>query len=70
MAIFRPKPWKMSIFGLFVVIFFTAWKGVFSFYNMVRDIFLCYIAEKKKNWKKATFGPKAWLNPFGKMSFF
>ena len=36
MAIFGPKPWvdpfgKMSIFGLFDLLGFTAKKGVFSF---------------------------------------
>ena len=52
MAIFGPKPWvnpfgKMSIFRLFEVFVFIAWKGVFSFQNMVKDIFLAYIAKKK-----------------------
>ena len=53
MVIFGRKPWvipfgKMSIFRLFDVVVFIAQKGVFSFQNIVRDIFLCYIAEKKK----------------------
>ena len=57
MAIFRPKPWinsfqKMSIFfDFFVLLFFIAQKGVLCFQNIVRDIFLCYIAEKKKHEK-------------------
>ena len=74
MAILRPKPWikpfgKMSIFRLFVVLFFTAQKGVFLFQNIVRDIFLCYIDEKKVR-KRPIVRPKPWLNPSGKMSSF
>ena len=53
MAFFGPKPWvnpfgKMSIFRLFEFFVFIAWKGVFSFLNIVKDIFLAYIAFKKK----------------------
>ena len=53
MAIFGPKPWvnpfgKMWIFRLFELLVFIAYKGVFSFYNSVKDIFLAYIAFKKK----------------------
>ena len=130
MAIFGPKPWvnpfgKMSIFGLFELLVFLAQKPVFSFQNIVKDIFLVYIALKKKlekwpfldqnrgltplekcqfldflnflflqprkaffrsrisektfSWhiftkkkfrKMAIFGPKPWVNPFGKMSIF
>ena len=49
MAIFRPKPWdnpfgKMSNFRLFELLVFIAQKGVFSFQNIVKDIFLFYIA--------------------------
>ena len=59
MAIFGPKPQvnpfgKMSIFRLFELLVFIAQKGVFSFQNIVRDIFLCYIAEKK-NLEKGPF---------------
>ena len=57
MAIFGPKQWvnpfgKMSIFQLFQLRVFIAQKAVFSFQNMVKDIFLAYIAFKKKleNW--------------------
>ena len=49
MAIFGPKPWvnpfgKMSIFRLFELLAFIAQKGVFSFQNIVTDIFLACIA--------------------------
>ena len=75
MAIFEPKPWvnpfeKISIFGLFELLVFIAQKGVFSFYNIVKHIFLPYIALKKKIGKMAIFEPKPWVNPFGKISIF
>ena len=49
MAIFGLKPWvnpfeKMSIFGLFELLVFIAYKGVFWFQNILKDIFLAYIA--------------------------
>ena len=74
MAIFGPKPWvnpfgKMSIFRLFELFVFIAQKGVFLCQNMVKDIFLPYIAKTKVE-KMAFFGPKPWVNPFGKMSIF
>ena len=59
MAIFGPKPWvnpfwKMLIFRLFERLVFKAQKGVFSFQKIVKDIFLVYIALKKK-WEKWPF---------------
>ena len=49
MAIFGAKPWvnhfgKMSIFRLFELLVFIAQKGVFSFQNIAKHIFLAYIA--------------------------
>ena len=61
---------KCHFFRLFELLFFLAQKGVFSFQNIVRDIFLWYIAEKEKVKKRPIFGPKSWVNPFGKMSIF
>ena len=74
MAIFGPKPWvnlfgKMSIFRLFEPQVFIAQKGVFSFDNIVKVIFQAYIQYKKVR-KTASFGPKRWVNPFGKSSIF
>ena len=45
---FGPKPWvnrfgKNSIFRLFELLVFIAEKGVFSFQNIVKDIFPAYI---------------------------
>ena len=74
MVIFGPKPWvnpfrKMSIFRLFELVVFIAQKGIFSFQNIVKDIFLS-ILPKKKLGKMAIFVPKQWVNPFTKMSIF
>ena len=49
MVVFGLKPWvnpckKMSIFRLFKIVVFIAQKGVFSFQNIMKDIFLAYIA--------------------------
>ena len=67
MAIFGPKPWvnpfgKMSIFRLFELLVFLTYNGVFSFQNIIKDIFLAYIAEKRKGGKMAIFEPKPWEN--------
>ena len=75
MAIFGPKPWvnpfgKTSIVRLFELLVFTAQKGVFSLQIIVKDIFVAYIAQKKKVGKMAIFGPKPWVNSLGKISIF
>ena len=75
MAIFGPKPWvnplgKTSIFRHFELLVFRAQKGVFSFQIIVKVIFLTNITLKKKIGKMVIFGPKPWVNPFGKMSIF
>ena len=75
MTIFGPKPWvnsfgKMAIFLLFELLDFIAQKGVFSFQNIVKDVFLTYIACKKELGKMAIFGPKPLVNPFGKKGNF
>ena len=74
MTIFGPIIWvnpfgKMSIFGLFELLVFIAQKGVFLIQNIVKTLFLAYIAIKKVE-KMAIFGPKPSVNPFGKMSIF
>ena len=60
----------MLVFGVLKLFVFIGYKGVFSIYNIIKDIFLAYIAPKKKLGKIAIFGPKPWVNPFGKMSIF
>ena len=74
MAIFGPIPWvnsfgKMSIFRLFKLPVFIAQKSVVLFQNIINDIFLAYFAKKKVG-KLVIFGPKPWVNSFGKMSIF
>ena len=49
----------------FFVIFLT---GIFWFQNVIEDIFVVYIAQKKRSQKNGHFWPKLWLNPFGKTS--
>ena len=75
MAIIGPKPWvnpigKMSIFGLFGLLVFIAQKGVFSFQNIVKDIFLPYIIFKKKMEKWPIFEKNHGLTPLQKCQFF
>ena len=73
MATFGPTPWinpfgKRSIFSSF-------WTS--CFYNLERRFCRSRISYKRFPWpifgkktvgKMAIFGPKAWVNPFGKMS--
>ena len=61
---------KLAIFRLFELLVFIAWKGVFSFWNIVKGIFLDYIAKKEILKKLVIFGPKPWVNPLGKMAIF
>ena len=75
MTIFGPKPWvnpfgKMSIFRLFELLVFIAQKGVFSFQNIVKDIFLAYIASKEKVDKWPFLDKNHGLAPFEKCQFF
>ena len=59
MAIFGPKQWvkpfgKILIVPLLELVVCIAYKGVSFFYNIVKDIFLAYIALPKKVEKMAT----------------
>ena len=75
MAIFGPKPWVPYLWKN--VNFSTFWNC--CFYSLERRFLLleyrkrhfpgvCCI--KEKFGKMAIFGPKPWINPFGKMSIF
>ena len=73
MAIFRPKPWvnpfgKLSIFGLFEVLVFIAYNGVFFILEYRKRHFAGLYCLKRKVGKMVIFGQKAWVNPFGIMS--
>ena len=76
MAIFGPKAWvnpfaKMSILWLFELLVFIARKVVFFFVlEYCKKHFPGLYCGKKKVGKMAIFGPKVWVNPFGKMSIF
>ena len=75
MAIFGPKPWvnpfgKISVFRVFELFVFIAQKGVFFFQNFVKDIFLAYIAQKKKSEKWPILDQNHGLNPLEKCQFF
>ena len=61
---------KILIFRLFQLRFFIAQKGVFSFQNIVKDIFLPYIMFKKKMEKWPIFGQNHGLTPLEKILIF
>ena len=75
MAIFRPKPWinpfqKMSIFLTFLYFFFFSLERCSLFLEYRKGHFPMLHCWKKKAWKRAVFGPKPWVNLFGKISIF
>ena len=75
MANILPTPWtnpsgKISIFRPFHLRVFIAQKGVFSFKNIVKDIFLPFIIFKKKMEKQPIFDQNHGLTPFRKISIF
>ena len=74
MAILGLKPWvnpfrKMSIFRGFKLLLFIAYIGVFSFYNILKDIFLANIAKKKVE-QMAIFDQNHGLTLLAKYQFF
>ena len=75
MASFGPKPWvnpfgKMSIFLTFPTFCFSTLEIRFLLLEYHKTHFPGIYCLKKKVGKMAIFGPKAWDNPFGKMSIF
>ena len=76
MVIFGPNPWvnpfgKMSIFRLFELLVFIAYKGAFSSQIIVKVIFLTNIALKKRLEKWPYLDQNHGLtNPFAKKSIF
>ena len=75
MAIFASKPWvnpfgKMSIFRLFETSCFYSLERRFFVLEYRKRHFPGLFCLKKKVGKIAVFGPKQWVNPFGKMSIF
>ena len=75
MGIFEPKPWvnpfgKMSSFGLSELVVFIAQKRPSFVLEYLKKHSTGLYCLKKKVRKMAIFGPKPWVNPFGKMSIF
>ena len=60
----------MSIFRLFELLVFIAQKGIFSFQNIVKIIFLTNIAEKKMLEKWPYWDQNQGLTPFEKCKYF
>ena len=74
MVIIEPNPWvnpfgKISIFGLFEILVLIAPKGVFFVLEYRKDIFLAYIAIKKKLEKWPFLDQNLWLTPLEKYQF-
>ena len=75
MAILGPKPWvnpfgKMSIFSIFWTSLFYSLERRFIVLEYHKKHFSGLYCLKKKVGKMVIFGPKPWVNPFGKMSIF
>ena len=74
MAIFGPKPWvnpfrKMSLFRHFELFFYSLKRRYFVLEYRKRH-FPGVCCLKKKVEKIPIFGPKPWVNPFGKLAIF
>ena len=75
MAIFGPKPCvnpfrKTLILQHFELLVFIAKKGVFFLLEYCKRHLPNLYCLKKEVWKIESFGPKPWVNPFGKISIF
>ena len=60
----------MSIFRIRELLVFIAYKGSFFVLDYRKSHSPYQYCLKKKAGKMAIFGPKPWVNPFGKMSIF
>ena len=70
MAIFKPKAVKNVSFLTFLTFCFYSLEGCFLVLEYCKPHFPGLYCLKKKVEKMAIFGPKQWVNPFGKMSIF
>ena len=75
MDVFGPKPGvnplgKMSIFQVFELLVFKVCKGLLSFHNIVKAIFLTYLAKKKKVEKWPYLDQNHGLTPLDKRQIF
>ena len=70
MDIFGQKPWKNVNFSASSTSCFYSLETRFFVLKYHQRHFPGLYCKKKKVRKMAIFGPKPWVNPFGKMSFF
>ena len=75
MANFEPTPWTnpfgtLSIFRLLELLGFLSQKGVFSFQNMIKHIFVAYISYNNEVKKWPILDQKHGLNRFENCQFF
>ena len=75
LTFFGPKPLvnplkNISIFRFVNFLFFIAYKGVFFLLQYRKRRYPAVYCLKQKVARIAIFVPKAWVNPFVKMSFF
>ena len=70
MVIFGPKPWKNVNFSTFLTSCFYSLERRFFVVKYRKRHFPGLYCLKKKVGKMAIFGPKPWVNSFGKMSIF
>ena len=70
MAIFGPKPWKNVNFSTFSTARFYSLEWRFFVLEYRKRHLPGLYCLKKKVEKMAIFGPKQWVNPFGKLSIF
>ena len=62
--------WKNVNFSTFLTSFFNSLERRFFVLQYRKKHFAGLYCLKKKVGKMAIFGPKLWVNPFGKMSIF
>ena len=75
MAIFGPKAWvqpfgKCQFFDILNFLFLWPRKAFFSSRISQETFSWPILPKQKKVGKMAIFGPKPWVNPFGKISIF
>ena len=74
MVIFEPKPWVTPLekwqFFDFLNFFFYSLEGRFFVLEDRKTHFPCLYCLKKRGLEMAIFGPKPWVNIFGKMKIF
>ena len=70
MSIFGPKPWVNPSFSTFSSSCFYSLETRYYVLEYRKALFPCLYYLQKKVGKMAIFGPKAWVNIFGKNLIF